>query len=194
LNLQKRPDVKKIVLSCHEKNLFEVGKIQQFWDEAVFLNQEHKNYHSSYNNKWRIIPNLIQDLQKKDKKYLDKVAGIIGSFDFNKQTHISIQRAIDDGCEIIYLFGEPNTTYFEQYVKQLCNEKVIVKGFFNDKQEMYDMIGRVYSSSISEVASLVKDECELTGTKFFGTSSTSHNNLSIPNEEVINKWIDLLEL
>lgn len=194
LDLQNRPDVKKIILSCHEKDLFKVGKIKQHWDEVVFLNQEHRNYHNDYNNKWTIIPNLTQNLKKIDKSNLDKVAGIIGSFDYNKQTHVSIQRAIDDGCEIVYLFGEPNTPYFEQYVKPLCGDKVIVKGFYEDKQEMYNMIGRVYNSSLSEVASLVKDECELTGTKFFGKTSTSHNNLTIPNEEVIKSWIKLLEI
>jgi hypothetical protein len=194
LDLQNRPEVKKIILSCHEKDLFKVGKIKQHWDEVVFLNQEHRNYHNDYNNKWSIIPNLTQNLKKIEKSNLDKVAGIIGSFDFNKQTHLSIQRAIDDGCENVYLFGEPNTPYFEQYVKPLCNDKVVVKGFFENKQEMYDMIGRVYNSSLSEVASLVKDECELTGTKFFGTNSTSHNNHIIPNDEVIKNWIKILEL
>ena len=189
LNLQSRPEVKKVILSCHEKNLFEVGKVNQYWDKVVFLNEEHRNYHKDYTGPYTIIPNLTQNLNKKEKPELEKVAGIIGSFDYNKQTHVSIQKAISDGCEKIYLFGEPKTKYFDDYVKPMCNDKVILKGFMDDKQKMYDMIGVVYNSSLSEVASLVKDECELTGTKFIGVNSTSHNNLKLPNQEIIDKWI-----
>jgi hypothetical protein len=194
LNLPQRPKVKKVILSCHEKDLFKVGKIQQYWDEVVFLNPEHQEYHKDYTGKWTIIPNLTQRLILKNKPELDKIAGIIGSFDFNKQTHVSIQRALEDNCEKIYLFGEPNGDYYENYVKPLLSEKVELKGFYSNKQEMYDMIGRVYLSSLSEVASLVKDECELTGTKFYGTPSTSHNNIKLSHDEILNKWINLLEI
>jgi hypothetical protein len=57
---------------------------------------------------------------------------------------------------------------------------------------MYDMIGRVYHSSISEVACLVKDECGLTNTKFFGNHSTNNPLITLTNEEIINKWINIL--
>jgi hypothetical protein len=194
LNLGNRPDVKKIILSCHEKDLFKVWEVPQHWDEVVFINKTHREYHNQYNGKFNIIPNLTQKLIKSDKTGLNNIAGVIGSFDFNKQTHVSIQRAINDGCEKVYLFGEPNTEYFNQYVKPLCNDKVIVKGFIEDKQKMYDMIGRVYSSSLSEVASLVKDECILTGTEFIGTNSTSHENIYWDNEKIINEWKKIFNL
>jgi hypothetical protein len=64
----------------------------------------------------------------------------------------------------------------------------------DDKQKMYDMIGKVYSSSISEVASLVKDECILTGTEFVGTNSTSHENIYWGNEKIINEWKRIFKL
>jgi hypothetical protein len=194
LNLGNRPDVKKIILSCHEKDLFKVWEVPQHWDEVVFINETHQEYHKQYTGKYNIIPNLTQKLLKSNKTGLEKIAGIIGSFDFNKQTHISIQRALNDGCEKVYLFGEPNTEYFNQYVKPLCYDNVIVKGFMDDKQAMYDMIGKVYSSSLSEVASLVKDECLLTGTEFIGTNSTSHENIYWGNEKIINEWKNIFEL
>ena len=56
------------------------------------------------------------------------------------------------------------------------------------------MIGRVYSSSLSEVASLVKDECILTGTEFIGTNSTSHENIYWDNEKIINEWKKIFNL
>jgi hypothetical protein len=139
-----------------------------------------------------IIPNLKEELLKKDKTGLEKIAGIIGSMDDNKQVHISIQRALNDGCEKVYLFGEPSGPYFEHYVKPLLSEQVIVKGFFENKQEMYDMIGCVYHSSKSEVATLVKDECETTGTIFNGNFATNNPPVMLTNEEIINKWIEIL--
>lgn len=194
LNLPSRPKSKKVVLSCHEKDLFKVGQIKPYWDEVIFLNQKHRDYHKEYNGKFTIIPNLKAPFIVKDKTGLEKIAGIIGSFDENKQTHISIERALEDGCELIYLFGEPNTPYFEQYVKPLCSDKVIVKGFLEDKQAMYDMVGCVYHSSKSEVACLVKDECESTGVIFNGNHATNNPPNLLTNEEIILKWVKVLEL
>lgn len=196
LNLNDRPNAKKVILSCHEKDLFRVGKIKKYWDEVVFINERQRQYHNDYNGKYSIIPNLKEKLKISDKSGLEKIAGIIGSFDQNKQVHISIIRALSDGCEKVYLFGEPrpNDPYYENMIKPLLSDKVILKGFISDKQSIYDMVGRVYNSSLSEVATLVKDECETTGTQFFGLDSTSTPVSTFTNEEVINKWIKLLEL
>jgi len=194
LQLPSRPAAKKVILSCHEKNLYEVGKIKQFWDEVVFLNQRHKDYHNQYTGKFTIIPNLKKNFIVRDKKNLKNIAGVIGSFDENKQTHISIQRALTDGCEKVYLFGEPRGEYYEKYIKPLLSEKVILKGFIEDKQSMYDMIGCVYHSSKSEVACLVKDECESTGVIFNGNEATENPPVLLTNDEIIQKWLKILEL
>lgn len=96
LQLPNRPNAKKVILSCHEKNLFEVGKIKQYWDKVVFLHDKHKEYHGEYTGDFSIIPNLKPNLVKKEKEELKKIAGVIGSFDENKQTHVSIKRALAD--------------------------------------------------------------------------------------------------
>lgn len=192
LQLPNRPNAKKVILNCHEKNLFEVGQIHQYWDEVVFINEKHRLYHSRYENAFIIIPNLKPNLIKVDKPHLAKIAGVIGSFDDNKQTHISIQRAMADDCDMVYLFGEPKGEYYEKFVKPLCNDKVIVKGFLNNKQELYDSIGCVYHSSKSEVACLVKDECEITGTIFHGNEATDYPSVLMNNDEIIQKWIELI--
>lgn len=190
-----RPQAKKVILACHEKDLYKVGQIKQFWDEAVFINKRHRDYHYEYNGKFKIIPNLKAPFIMNDKTGLEKIAGIIGSFDENKQTHVSIERALEDDCEKVYLFGDPNTPFYEKHVAPLVdNEKVIVKGFLEDKQAMYDMIGCVYHSSISEVACLVKDECESTGTIFHGNHATNNPPILLTNEEIIAEWVKILEL
>jgi hypothetical protein len=194
INPPERPRAKKVILSCHEKNLYEVGNVKQHWDTVVFLNDIHRNYHKSYQGNYTIIPNLKENLKPIDKPEKEMIAGIIGSIDENKQVHVSIQRAINDGCEKIYIFGSiSNNLYYENYVKNLIKDNVILYGQHENKQEMYNMIGRVYHSSISEVACLVKDECFLTNTKFFGNDATNNEVSILSNEDVLNKWIKLFE-
>lgn len=195
LSLPERPKVKKVIFSLHEKNLFEIANVKPFWDEVIFLHEEHRRYHHRFNGDYSIIPNLKEILESRDKTHLDKIAGIIGTIDENKQTHISIERALKDGCEKVYVFGaisEPQ--YFESKVRPLFSDKVIYVGHTDNKQEMYDMIGRVYHSSISEVACLIKDECQSTNTKFFGNKATSHEVSTLTNEEIIQKWINVFDL
>jgi len=66
-------------------------------------------------------------------------------------------------------------------------------GYTELKQEMYDKIGRVYHSSLGEVACLVKDECWLTNTKFFGNSQTENEVSILTNDEVMDLWIKLFQ-
>ena len=194
--LNGRPDVRKVLLSCHEKNIFEVGNIPQYWDEVVFLNKKQREYHNRYKGRYNIIPNLKEVLENKPKSATAKgVAGIIGSIDENKQTHISIQKAVKDGFKKIMLFGnvtDPN--YYNNFVKPLIDEKVIERGFISDKQKIYDEVEAVYLSSNSEVASLVKDECETTGTKFYGSKATEHDVINLSNDEIIKEWVKVLDL
>lgn len=195
LNIDKRPDVKKIVLASHEKWWYPVGKIKKFWDTVVFLHEEHRKYHKDYIGDFTIIPNLKEDLTFKNKDELDMIAGVIGTIEDRKQTHISIQRALKDKCEKIYLFGHiGDENYFNNKVKPLLLPRVKMVGHINNKQEMYDSIGRVYHSSKGEVACLVKDECYSTNTKFFGNEETDNKVSELSNKEVLNLWEILLEL
>ena len=195
LDLKERPNIKKSILSCHEKWWFPVGKIKQYWDEVVFLHNQHREYHGDYNGKFVIIPNLKENLKPSDKNNLSKVAGIVGTIEDRKQTHVSIQRSLKDRCDKIYLFGHVGEqSYFENYVKPLIiPNKVILFGHTTNKQEMYDMIGRVYHSSKGEVACLVKDECYLTNTEFYGNEETQNEVSKLTNQEILNLWIEVLK-
>jgi hypothetical protein len=195
LRLEERPKAKKVILSIHEKNLFELSNVKQYWDEVVFLHEGHRDYHKSYEGPYSLIPNLKEPLDKVEKPELDLIAGVIGTIDENKQTHVSIQRAINDGCEKVIIFGsvsDPN--YYDSKVKPLLSDKVINMGHVDSKQTIYNMIGRVYHSSISEVACLIKDECYTTGIKFFGNESTSHQVSNLTNDEIIEKWNSVFDL
>lgn len=195
LNLQKKPIGKKIVLSCHEKWWFEVANVFQYWDTAVFLHQEHKDYHWRYNGDYAIIPNFKENLVNIEKPHLDKVAGVIGTIEDRKQTHLSIERALNDGCEQIYLFGHiGEENYFKTLIEPKLSDKVKLMGHSLNKQMMYNSIGRVYHSSKGEVACLVKDECYLTNTKFFGNEETNNEVSGLSNSEILNLWENLLIL
>ena len=192
LKLPSRPNVKKVILHCHEKWWFKVGEIKQYWDTVVFLHDKHREYHNDYLGEYNIIPNLKPNLISKDKPELDLVAGVIGSIEDRKQTHTSIQRAINDGCEKIIIYGHiSDQHYYDTLVKPLLNDNIQVIGFTTDKQSMYDSIGRVYHSSKGEVACLVKDECFLTNTKFFGNEETDNEVSTLSNDEIINEWVKL---
>jgi len=172
-----------------------VGDIEQYWDKLIFLHDEHRKYHSKYTGEYDIIPNLKEDLVKREKSELSKIAGIVGSIEDRKQTHLSIQRALRDGCEKIYLFGQiGDERYYNGLIKPLLGNRIIHYGFAENKQAMYDMVGKVYHSSKGEVACLVKDECYLTGTEFYGNEETTHEVSDLTNDEIIDKWIEVLEL
>lgn len=196
LDLKERPNIKKAILSCHEKWWFPVGKIKQYWDVVVFLHDQHRDYHGDYNREFVIIPNLKENLKPLDKTNLSKVAGIVGTIEDRKQTHVSIQRALKDKCEKIYLFGHVgDQNYYNNYVKPLLiPNRVIEYGHTTNKQEMYDMVGRVYHSSKGEVACLVKDECYLTNTEFFGNEETQNEVSKLTNQEILNLWKNLFEI
>jgi hypothetical protein len=185
-----------VILSCHEKWWFPVGKIKQHWDTVVFLHDQHRTFHSEYKGDYTIIPNLKENLKISDKTNVKNIAGIIGTIEDRKQTHVSIQRSLKDKCEKIYLFGHiGDEKYFNDYVKPLMiPNRVILFGHTTDKQEMYDMIGKVYHSSKGEVACLVKDECYLTNTEFYGNEETENEVSKLTNEEVLVLWKKLFNI
>jgi hypothetical protein len=135
LQLPERPPVKKVILSCHEKWWYPVGKVKQFWDICVFLHEEHRKYHGDYNGLFTIIPNIKENLLPSDKTSVKNIAGIIGTIEDRKQTHVSIQRALKDKCEKIYLFGHiGDQNYYDRMVRPLLNPRVEHFGHTTDKQ------------------------------------------------------------
>jgi hypothetical protein len=196
IKLRARPMVKRVIFVCHEKWWWSFENLPNFFDSCVFLHQEHRDFHKSYVGDFSIIPNLKEDLKPVDKTDKDLIAGIVGTIEERKQTHISIQQALNDGCQKVLLYGHiANEEYFNNFVKDyLSDERVQHIGFSTNKQQMYDSIGRVYHLSKGEVACLVKDECFLTNTKFFGNSETMNEVSPLNNDEIINLWIKELQL
>lgn len=196
IDLNQKPPLNRTILFCHEMWWFDFTKHSKSFDHVVFLNERQRDYHTSKTEikSHSIIPNVKEIILCAKHEGLDKIAGIIGAIEPRKGTKESIQRALSDGCEKVYLFGViQDNNYFKKEIEPLLSDKVVMAGF-QSKNKIYSMVGRVYHSSNGEVASLVKDECYTTNTKFFGNSETDNEVSNLSNDEVIELWKQTLML
>jgi len=186
-----KPPVSKLVLSVHEKGIqpLQSYKNLEFFDFVHFINNEQRKWHS-VDTPFEIIPNVYDALVKDTKTEESKeVAGVIGSFDFNKNTHVSIQRALDDGYKKVLLYGKiVDEIYYKETIEPMLGDTIINVGFAEDKQGMYDSIDAAYLSSDSEVDPYVRGECVLTGTKFYGNENTNFGNSPMSKNKIFKKW------
>jgi hypothetical protein len=197
-NITTRLPVKKLILSTHEKKLFDL-KVNPYkqYDKIHFSNDRQRLWHQIDDHPYFVCPNPHEILEKKSKD-VEKIAGIIGTIDRNKNIHVSIEKALSDGMKEIKIFGTiSDEQYFNESVKPLIEknkEKIKLMGYIDDSQTVYDSISDVYMSSENETASLVVDECFMTGTTFHGNDVTPMIDKLMTNDEVFEIWKKELEL
>jgi hypothetical protein len=194
----KRADCKLCIFSCHETDMFSFKNINyEVFDKIVFASPLQKSYHNISHKSQHVIPNFLSKLLP-NKKCSESVAGIIGSIDRNKQTHISIKRALEDGFKSVLIYGAiTDQSYYLESVKELIDGSVVVyKGVEQDKQKMYDSITDCYLSSINEVLPTVIGECRLTGTNFHGIEGKEYlkQEFVFSDDYILNQWRKVLEL
>lgn len=190
---RERPDVKKIIYSCHEQEVFPISKIQyNVFDKIHYVSEHQRKFHK-VNHPSFILPNILEDL-KPNQKPEGKIGGIVGSVDRNKQVDVSIRRALKDGCDKVYIYGMiTDISYWESEVESLVDGNVVVyKDFEDDKQKIYDSVTDVYHSSKHESWGYIKGECELTNTIFHGNNST-RDFISLSKEEIVKRWLEEIE-
>jgi len=180
------------VFSCHEMWWFDFTKVKKFYKKVQFLTQKQADYHSTIKD-YVIIPNVKEVIKVDKVDGCEKVAGVIGAIEPRKDTVHSIRRALQDGCDKVYLYGPiMDDSYYTTSIVPLLGSGVVYKGYA-DKSEIYSNVGKVYHSSNGEVASLVKDECATTGTEFHGNEVTDNEISTLSNDEVIELWRKELE-
>tara|TARA_R110000796_G_scaffold60666_6_gene140506 strand:+ start:3276 stop:4058 length:783 start_codon:yes stop_codon:yes gene_type:complete len=190
----KVPDevkVKQHILYCHEKDIFPLKNIPLAqYDLIVFVSNLQKKWHS-VNHPSVIIPPLVNKVEWKNPN--NKVAGVVGSIDKNKQTHISIERALKDGYKKVLLFGElTDMPYYNKTVAKLVRSgKAVMMGHEDEREALYKQVSEVYHSSLSETYGLVEAECKLSGIPFNGTSNGQE---VLEKEEILERWKAILEL
>jgi len=181
----------RVILSCHETSLYPIKNIRPFWDAIHYVSEAQRKWHGLDGT---VIPNCIKQLEKSGVR--NGVAGVIGSIDENKQTHISIQRALEDGYEHVLLYGQiTDNNYYASSIKQYIDTgKVEHMGHLDDQQKMYDSIEVVYHSSKSETFNLVKAECSQTGTIYRGVKTSDPAVEIYSNEIICHRWTQLLDI
>lgn len=202
IHFKKLPDripVRKLVFQCHEQHIFPMNEINyQIYDTIIYVSEHQKQWHRINHPSQIVIPNVVEDLKPtRLTKNEFKIGGVIGSIDRNKNTHVSIQKALEDGCETVYLFGNvTDIEYFREKVEPILEQNKRVKRpiYMQDKQIMYNSISDVYHYSLNESWGYVKAECEKTGTKFHSNGCCKEDVEFWNNTNILNKWKEVLEL
>jgi len=178
-----------VVLVSHEQDVFKIKSLPKFYNKIIFVNEKQRAFHK-YNGNYDIIPLFKPELPICYKEENKKVAAVIGSIDENKQTDISIMRALNEDYDKVFVFGSiTSRAYYEKCVHRLIDgDKVIYKGVEEDKVKMYSQVGAVFHSALKEVHCLVKDECEISGIPFYGTESTNRPLTTLSNEDIFKLW------
>lgn len=193
LPITERPNIKKVILTCHETNWFNIKKINPVYDNVHFVSQFQKEWQGVDGT---VIPNLISKLKHKIRLVKDKpeIAGVIGSIDRNKRTHISIEKALEDGCNIIKLFGRitDNQYYLEKVAPLLEDNKVIYCGVMEDKQSMYNQLDIVYHSPELETFNMIKPECAAAGVAYVGNEGNDTKAEIWDDNRILEAWKNLL--
>lgn len=187
LPLSHRLPVKKVIVSCHEKEVFPLKQFPKFWDDVQFVSNSQKQWQDVDGI---VIPNIVK-IYKKTK--FTGAAGVIGYIFEHKQTHVSIKRALDAGYQNIKIFGGiADFKYFQEFVLPMLSSEVVYCGITTNQEAMYNEIDCVFHSSKSETFNLVRQECKLAGIPYFGAESCDPEVELLPEGAILEKWKTLL--
>jgi len=196
---QRPPGPKKIILSCHEKAIFPLKTLQHQvggFDEIRFISDDQMQWQQTQGT---VIPNTIRGVSDSGN-HPAGVAGVIGTVCPLKQTHVSVQRALDDGCRKVVIYGNSlDKDYFNDKIQPLLsyNQKVIYMGMELDKQKIYDSISCVYQSNspqLPEAFGRVRAECIRAGIPYYGNENATTEFELWDEDKIYEAWVELLGL
>ena len=193
--LPTRLNAKKIILSCHEKEVFKL-KEQQIsgYDKIRFVSEDQMNWQGVYG---KVIPNSVRGI-KPSQNTEGKVAGIVGTINRGKQTHISIERALKDGCDKVLIYGNIyDVAYYNECVKPLLSNRVLYMGMEMNRQKIYDSVSCVYQSNskdLPEAFGRVRAECIKAGIDYHGNQNATVKFELWDEDKIYEAWKELLEL
>jgi len=191
----KHPLAKKTILSCHEKAIFKL-KEQQIdgYDKIRYVSQDQMFWQGIYG---KVIPNCMRGVEP-SKTPDQNIAGVIGTLCPLKQTHMSVERALKDGCDKVFIYGNINDQdYYNNHIKPILNDQVIYMGMEMDKQKIYDSISCVYQSNADsqpEAFGRVRAECIRAGIPYHGNKSATTKFELWDEDKIYDAWKELLEL
>ena len=196
-NFVERPPIRGFFLSCHEQDMFPLVNIKyNIFDKIHYVSEHQRKFHG-LQHPYFIISNILEDL-KSNPKPAGKIGGIVGSIDKNKQVHISIQKALKDGCDKVYIYGLITEPWYWQneVVKLVDGDKVVYKGYEEDKQKMYDSFTDLYFSSIRECAPYVPGEAKMAGKTIHAIEGKNYLGIEyeFDKQKIVEHWIKELGL
>ena len=184
---------KRHIYSCHETNIAPVKQLNlNNYDLIHYVSDSQKAWHG-VNYKSVVIPNVLPTLKKSPLG--TGTAGVIGSIDPHKQTHLSIQRALDDGWKRVLVYGGiTDQLYFVNQIMPILgkNWNVSIMNQVDDKQKIYDSVDCVYHSSKRETFNYIKAECELTGVSYKALSSAESSATYLDSNTIFDEWMKIL--
>tara|TARA_R110000824_G_scaffold303001_2_gene490801 strand:- start:183 stop:974 length:792 start_codon:yes stop_codon:yes gene_type:complete len=192
---ERPPLAKKTILSCHEKEVFKL-KEQEIdgYDKIRFVSKDQRSWQGVYG---KVIPNCMRGVKPSQKPEGD-IAGIIGTLCPMKQTHVSVQRALADGCDKVLIYGNIyNQEYYDTHIEPILSDRVIHMGMEMDKQKIYDSISCVYQSNsddLPEAFGRVRAECIRAGIPYHGNKAATTKFELWDEDKIYDAWKELLEL
>ena len=181
------------ILSCHETDLFPIR-------ELLTLPYNYIQYVSNSQKAWHDVahPNVVIPPVVEKIKWCapnKKRAGVLGSVDAHKQTHLSVTRALEAGYEEVYIIGsKTDRHYYAQVIFPLLSEKVSMLEHMDDKEKMYNKVDAVFHSSERETFNLIEAECKVNGIPYFGLSSAETDGEILEKKEILERWQLILKL
>jgi hypothetical protein len=187
----KRPPVRKVILSCHETQVFPIKNQKDLiYDDVHFVSQFQKGWQDVDG---QVIPNVFQKYAPRPNKFKVSSAGVLGSIDSNKRTHRSISKALDDGHTDVRVYGGlTDLGYFNAEVLPLLGDKVSYRGVASDMQAVYDTLTDVYHSPELETFNLIKPECEYAEVNYHGDEGNDTQAEYWDDDKVYDAWKTLI--
>ena len=166
-----KPNGLKLILSCQDNALFPIRNLNRALFDGIHCSHASQvRYHKITRNHF-VIPSFVNPLLPTAHKP-EGVAGVLGSIRRENKTHVSIERALRDGCEKVILFGYlKDPLYYYAKIRPLTKTyggRIQFAGFIDDRQEVYDSISDVYCAEYRPW-SPIRQECEMTRTRFHGS-------------------------
>lgn len=198
IKLLRRPRCRRLVYSAHEfPHIFALADASPFlYDGIHFVGEALRNECCVTHPNERIIANVLDPLTPTPKPF-QRIAGVVGSIEPPKQTHVSIDRALEDGMEQIHLYGGINDPqYFElEIVTRMARHpgRIHFHGYLDNKQAIYDSVSDIYHSSLYETWGYVSAECRLAGVNYHGNHATA-GQVHATEQEILSAWKELLEI
>ena len=103
-----------------------------------------------------------------------------------------------EGCEKVYIYGLiTDPWYWQNMVAKLVDgDKVVYKGYEENKQKMYDSFTDLYFSSIRECAPYVPGEAKIAGKIIHAIEGKNYLNIEyeFDKQKIVQLWVKELRL